>query len=129
VLMVEEIRKYLIRNLPIDKTGKPHWFTRAALWWFSLSSLLIIYLPTMLWITQIYHIIRKLITVTFNSVFDRSYRHSFTLFGGVLSWIQKKVKHMRKRFNQFTGFDDQPMRTMRGSLLEWFVWFDNFILL
>jgi hypothetical protein len=32
LLLLDEIRKYLIRNLPVDKTGKPHWFTRAALW-------------------------------------------------------------------------------------------------
>jgi hypothetical protein len=27
------LRKYFIRNLPADEKGKPHWFTRAALWW------------------------------------------------------------------------------------------------
>lgn len=31
-LLVDEIRKYLIRTLPADEKGKPHWFTRAALW-------------------------------------------------------------------------------------------------
>lgn len=31
-LGVDETRKYLIRNLPCDKSGKPHWFSRAALW-------------------------------------------------------------------------------------------------
>ena len=32
LLVVDETRKYYIRNLPEDETGKPHWFTRAALW-------------------------------------------------------------------------------------------------
>jgi sodium/potassium-transporting ATPase subunit alpha len=32
MLLVDEIRKYLIRSLPADEKGKPHWFTRAALW-------------------------------------------------------------------------------------------------
>ena len=32
VLIVDETRKYYIRSLPSDDTGKPHWFTRAALW-------------------------------------------------------------------------------------------------
>jgi len=31
-LLIDEIRKYLIRHLKPDKTGKPHWFVRAALW-------------------------------------------------------------------------------------------------
>ena len=31
-LLVDEVRKYLIRSLPVDEKGKPHWFTRAALW-------------------------------------------------------------------------------------------------
>lgn len=31
-LLIDETRKYLIRNLQPDKTGKPHWFVRAALW-------------------------------------------------------------------------------------------------
>jgi len=31
-LLIDEIRKYLIRNLKPNKYGKPHWFTRAALW-------------------------------------------------------------------------------------------------
>lgn len=31
-LLVDEVRKYLIRSLPADEKGKPHWFTRAALW-------------------------------------------------------------------------------------------------
>lgn len=32
LLLIDETRKYLIRNLPSDSKGKPHWFTRAALW-------------------------------------------------------------------------------------------------
>lgn len=32
MLVVDEIRKYYIRSLPADEKGKPHWFTRAALW-------------------------------------------------------------------------------------------------
>jgi len=32
LLVVDETRKYYIRNLPEDDKGKPHWFTRAALW-------------------------------------------------------------------------------------------------
>jgi sodium/potassium-transporting ATPase subunit alpha len=31
-LLIDEVRKYLIRNLPVDEKGKPHWFSRAALW-------------------------------------------------------------------------------------------------
>lgn len=31
-LLLDETRKYLIRNLPTDAKGKPHWFARAALW-------------------------------------------------------------------------------------------------
>jgi sodium/potassium-transporting ATPase subunit alpha len=31
-LIIDEIRKYLIRNLKPNKFGKPHWFARAALW-------------------------------------------------------------------------------------------------
>lgn len=31
-LTVDEVRKYLIRNLKPNKFGKPHWFVRAALW-------------------------------------------------------------------------------------------------
>ena len=31
-LLIDEIRKYFIRTLPSDAKGKPHWFTRAALW-------------------------------------------------------------------------------------------------
>ena len=31
-LVMDEARKYFIRTLPADATGKPHWFTRAALW-------------------------------------------------------------------------------------------------
>jgi sodium/potassium-transporting ATPase subunit alpha len=32
-LIIDEVRKYFIRTLkPNAKTGKPHWFTRAALW-------------------------------------------------------------------------------------------------
>jgi len=31
-LLIDEIRKYFIRNLKPNKYGKPHWFTRAALW-------------------------------------------------------------------------------------------------
>lgn len=31
-LVIDEIRKYFIRNLKPDAKGKPHWFTRAALW-------------------------------------------------------------------------------------------------
>lgn len=30
--LIDEIRKYLIRNLPSDENGKPHWFIRASLW-------------------------------------------------------------------------------------------------
>jgi sodium/potassium-transporting ATPase subunit alpha len=32
LLVVDECRKYFIRSLPEDDTGKPHWFPRAALW-------------------------------------------------------------------------------------------------
>lgn len=32
MLLIDEIRKYLIRTLPVDPNGKPHWFARAALW-------------------------------------------------------------------------------------------------
>lgn len=32
MILIDEIRKYLIRSLPSDENGKPHWFTRAALW-------------------------------------------------------------------------------------------------
>eukprot|EP00178_Gracilaria_changii_P002862 TRINITY_DN14192_c0_g1_i2.p1 TRINITY_DN14192_c0_g1~~TRINITY_DN14192_c0_g1_i2.p1 ORF type:complete len:246 (-),score=15.64 TRINITY_DN14192_c0_g1_i2:19-756(-) len=32
VILVDESRKYYIRKLPADDNGKPHWFTRAALW-------------------------------------------------------------------------------------------------
>jgi sodium/potassium-transporting ATPase subunit alpha len=32
MLAIDEARKYLIRNLPTDDQGKPHWFVRAALW-------------------------------------------------------------------------------------------------
>ena len=31
-LVIDETRKYLIRNLPKDAKGKPHWFERASLW-------------------------------------------------------------------------------------------------
>lgn len=31
-LFMDEVRKYLIRNLPANSKGKPHWFSRAALW-------------------------------------------------------------------------------------------------
>lgn len=31
-LVIDETRKYLIRTLPKDAKGKPHWFERAALW-------------------------------------------------------------------------------------------------
>ncbi len=31
-LLIDEIRKYFIRSLPTDAKGKPHWFSRAALW-------------------------------------------------------------------------------------------------
>ena len=31
-LVMDEARKYFIRTLPADAAGKPHWFTRAALW-------------------------------------------------------------------------------------------------
>jgi sodium/potassium-transporting ATPase subunit alpha len=31
-LLVDETRKFLIRTLPSDENGKPHWFSRAALW-------------------------------------------------------------------------------------------------
>lgn len=31
-LGIDEVRKYMIRNLPIDNQGKPDWFSRAALW-------------------------------------------------------------------------------------------------
>ena len=31
-LVLDETRKLIIRNLPKDPTGKPHWFERAALW-------------------------------------------------------------------------------------------------
>lgn len=31
-LVMDEARKYFIRTLPADTVGKPHWFTRAALW-------------------------------------------------------------------------------------------------
>ena len=31
-LVIDEIKKFFIRNLKPDKFGKPHWFTRAALW-------------------------------------------------------------------------------------------------
>jgi sodium/potassium-transporting ATPase subunit alpha len=32
MLAMDEVRKYFIRNLPVDEKGKPHWFSRAALW-------------------------------------------------------------------------------------------------
>jgi sodium/potassium-transporting ATPase subunit alpha len=32
ITLVDETRKYFIRNLQPDKNGKPHWFVRAALW-------------------------------------------------------------------------------------------------
>jgi sodium/potassium-transporting ATPase subunit alpha len=32
IVLIDEFRKYYIRTLPVDETGKPHWFTRAALW-------------------------------------------------------------------------------------------------
>ncbi|MCB0371038.1 MAG: cation transporting ATPase C-terminal domain-containing protein [Bdellovibrionales bacterium] len=32
ILIVDETRKYYVRSLPSDENGKPHWFTRAALW-------------------------------------------------------------------------------------------------
>ena len=32
MMLIDEIRKYLIRSLPADDKGKPHWFARAALW-------------------------------------------------------------------------------------------------
>ena len=32
LLIVDESRKFYIRSLPSDENGKPHWFTRAALW-------------------------------------------------------------------------------------------------
>lgn len=31
-LLIDEIRKYFIRNLKPDESGKPHWFERAFLW-------------------------------------------------------------------------------------------------
>jgi sodium/potassium-transporting ATPase subunit alpha len=31
-ILIDELRKYLIRSLPADDKGKPHWFSRAALW-------------------------------------------------------------------------------------------------
>lgn len=31
-LVIDETRKLLMRTLPKDKSGKPHWFERAALW-------------------------------------------------------------------------------------------------
>jgi hypothetical protein len=31
-LLLDELRKYLIRNLPPDKNGKPNWFVRNTLW-------------------------------------------------------------------------------------------------
>ena len=31
-MVIDEIRKFLIRTLKPNKFGKPHWFTRAALW-------------------------------------------------------------------------------------------------
>ena len=30
--LVDEVRKYYVRSLPVDAKGKPHWFSRAALW-------------------------------------------------------------------------------------------------
>jgi len=30
--ILDELRKYLLRILPSDSKGKPHWFVRAALW-------------------------------------------------------------------------------------------------
>jgi hypothetical protein len=32
MILVDEVRKFFIRTLPEDDKGKPHWFTRAALW-------------------------------------------------------------------------------------------------
>lgn len=32
MILIDEVRKYAIRSLPSDEKGKPHWFTRAALW-------------------------------------------------------------------------------------------------
>lgn len=32
LLTLEEIRKYLIRNLPPDEKGRPNWFERCTLW-------------------------------------------------------------------------------------------------
>jgi hypothetical protein len=32
IVIIDEGRKYLIRNLPADKDGKSHWFTRAVAW-------------------------------------------------------------------------------------------------
>lgn len=32
VILIDETRKYYIRSLPSDDNGKPHWFSRAALW-------------------------------------------------------------------------------------------------
>ena len=31
-LLIDELRKYFIRSSTKDKSGKPHWFERAALW-------------------------------------------------------------------------------------------------
>ena len=31
-LTLDELRKFLIRNLPEDKNGKPNWFIRNTLW-------------------------------------------------------------------------------------------------
>ena len=31
-LVIDEVRKYLIRTLPPNKIGTPHWFVRASLW-------------------------------------------------------------------------------------------------
>lgn len=42
-LIIDEIRKYLIRNLKPNKFGKPHWFVRAAQWWtFNLIKIYIL---------------------------------------------------------------------------------------
>jgi len=32
-LLIDEMRKFCIRNLKADENGKKHWFERAFLWW------------------------------------------------------------------------------------------------
>lgn len=32
ILCIEELRKYLMRNLPSDEKGRPNWFLRCTLW-------------------------------------------------------------------------------------------------